>query len=46
MDPDNRLWLLDLWRGRTASDAWVRPTAHQWGREALASVQGGVQELR
>lgn len=23
MDPDGRLWLLDLWRGQTAADAWV-----------------------
>ena len=23
MDPDDRLWLLDLWRGQTASDVWI-----------------------
>ncbi len=23
MDPEGRLWLLDLWRGQTGADAWV-----------------------
>jgi predicted phage terminase large subunit-like protein len=23
IDPEDRLWLLDLWRGQTASDLWV-----------------------
>jgi predicted phage terminase large subunit-like protein len=23
VDPDSRLWLLDIWRGQTASDLWV-----------------------
>lgn len=23
MDPDAKLWLLDLWRGQAASDAWI-----------------------
>ncbi len=23
MDPEGRLWLLDLWRGQSAADAWV-----------------------
>lgn len=23
IDPDERMWLLDLWRGQTASDKWV-----------------------
>lgn len=23
MDPDERLWLLDMWRGQTTSDIWV-----------------------
>ncbi|MBI0535674.1 hypothetical protein D9599_08820 [Roseomonas sp. KE2513] len=23
MDPQGRLWLLDLWRGQSASDAWI-----------------------
>ena len=26
MDPDGRLWLLDLWRGQTAADAWAEET--------------------
>ena len=23
VDPDNRMFLLDLWRGQTASDQWI-----------------------
>jgi predicted phage terminase large subunit-like protein len=46
MDPDNRLWLLDLWRGRTASDAWVDALCDmilQWNPVAWAEEQGQIK---
>lgn len=49
IDSDGRLWLLDLWRGQTASDVWVRafcdlvkrwkPMA--WGEET-GQINAGV----
>jgi hypothetical protein len=46
MDPDNRLWLLDLWRGRTASDAWVDALCGmilKWKPTAWAEEQGQIK---
>lgn len=49
MDPNGRLWLLDLWRGQTAADVWIetfcdlvrawRPIG--WGEEA-GQIRAGV----
>jgi predicted phage terminase large subunit-like protein len=32
IDSDDRLWLLDLWRGQTASDVWVETLCDMIGR--------------
>jgi predicted phage terminase large subunit-like protein len=49
LDPDGRLWLLDLWRGQTAPDGWIeafcdlvrqwRPLA--WGEET-GQIRAGI----
>ena len=46
MDPDNRLWLLDLWRGQTASDAWIEALCDmviQWKPVGWAEEQGQIK---
>ena len=46
MDPNNRLWLLDLWRGQTASDAWIEALCDmviQWKPVGWAEEQGQIK---
>jgi predicted phage terminase large subunit-like protein len=46
VDPDSRLWLLDLWRGQTASDAWVEAfcdLVRQWRPIGWAEEQGQIK---
>jgi hypothetical protein len=48
LDPDDRPWLLDLWRGRTSSDVWVDAWCEmvlfwkpmQWGEEHGQIISG------
>jgi hypothetical protein len=28
VDPENRMYLLDLWRGQKSSDVWIDQAAH------------------
>ncbi|MCH4542725.1 phage terminase large subunit [Ochrobactrum sp. A-1] len=49
VDPEGRLWLLDLWRGQTTSDKWVEAWCDivlkwkpsQWGEES-GQINAGV----
>lgn len=49
IDPEDRPWLLDLWRGQTASDVWVETLCDMikrwkpsgWARE-LGQIKSGV----
>jgi predicted phage terminase large subunit-like protein len=49
IDPEDRLWLLDLWRGQTSSDVWVETLCDMikqwkpsgWARE-LGQIKSGV----
>lgn len=46
LDSDHRLWLLDLWRGQTASDVWVETfcdLVRQWRPMAWAEEQGQIK---
>jgi predicted phage terminase large subunit-like protein len=46
VDPENRIYLLDLWRGRTASDVWVEKLldmAKQWSPMAWAEETGQIR---
>jgi predicted phage terminase large subunit-like protein len=46
VDPDNRLWLLDIWRGQTASDQWVEAfcdLVHQWRPIGWAEETGQIR---
>jgi predicted phage terminase large subunit-like protein len=46
MDPDDRLWLLDVWRGRTASDVWIEAFCdmiERWKPVAWAEEQGQIK---
>lgn len=46
LDPDWRLWLLDLWRGQTASDEWIDAFCDmviQWKPLAWAEEQGQIK---
>ena len=46
MDPSNRLWLLDLWRGQTASDTWIEAFCDmviQWKPVGWAEEQGQIK---
>jgi predicted phage terminase large subunit-like protein len=46
VDPDSRLWLLDLWRGQTASDGWIESfcdLVHQWRPIGWAEEQGQIK---
>jgi predicted phage terminase large subunit-like protein len=46
MDPDGRLWLLDLWRGQTAADAWVEAFCDlvlQWRPIGWAEETGQIR---
>ena len=44
--PDGRLWLLDLWRGQTASDQWIESfcdLVRQWRPIGWAEEQGQIK---
>jgi predicted phage terminase large subunit-like protein len=46
MDPAGQLWLLDLWRGQTASDLWVETFCDmvlQWRPIGWAEEQGQIK---
>ena len=46
MDPDDRLWLLDLWRGQTASDVWIEAfcdMVRQWKPVGMGGGAGADQ---
>ncbi len=46
MDPDGRLWLLDLWRGQTSSDVWVESfcdLVKQWRPIGWAEETGQIK---
>ncbi len=53
VDPSERMYLLDLWRGRTASDQWVEEWCRlvkrwkplQWAEEA-GQIKGGIGPFR
>jgi hypothetical protein len=40
MDPEGRLWLLDVWRGQAASDVWIEAFC-DFGAEVAADRLGG-----
>ncbi len=46
MDPGGRLWLLDLWRGQAAADAWIEAfcdLVRQWQPIGWAEEQGQIR---
>lgn len=46
MDPDGRLWLLDLWRGQAASDVWIEAfcdLVQQWKPIGWAEETGQIR---
>ena len=46
MDPDGRLWLLDLWRGQAAADTWVEAfcdLVRLWGLTDWAEETGQIR---
>ncbi|MBI0539774.1 hypothetical protein D9599_30225, partial [Roseomonas sp. KE2513] len=46
MDPNGRLWLLDLWRGQSASDAWIEAfcdLARRWRPIGWAEETGQIR---
>jgi len=46
VDPDGRLWLLDLWRNQTASDQWIESfcdLVRQWRPIGWAEEQGQIK---
>ena len=46
MDPQGRLWLLDLWRGQAASDAWIESfcdLVKQWRPIGWAEEGGQIR---
>jgi len=46
MDPDGRLWLLDLWRGQASSDVWVEAfcdLVKQWRPIGWAEETGQIK---
>nr|WP_052402999.1 phage terminase large subunit [Roseomonas aerilata] len=46
MDPQGRLWLLDLWRGQTAADAWIEAfcdLVRQWRPIGWAEETGQIR---
>lgn len=46
VDPDARLWVLDLWRGQTASDAWVEAfcdMVRRWKPMGWAEESGQIR---
>lgn len=46
IDPDDRPWLLDLWRGQTASDVWVESwcdLVKKWKPYGWAFEQGQIK---
>jgi hypothetical protein len=46
VDPDSRLWLLDVWRGQTASDQWIEAfcdLALQWRPIGWAEEHGQIK---
>jgi predicted phage terminase large subunit-like protein len=53
LDPDDKLWLLDLWRGQTASDVWVKlwcDMVRQWHpldwAEETGQITAGIGPFR
>lgn len=46
IDPDGRIWLLDLWRGQKASDVWVEAWCDlvlKWSPIGWAEEQGQIK---
>lgn len=46
MDPDGRLWLLDMWRGQASSDQWVEAfcdLVRQWQPIGWAEENGQIR---
>lgn len=46
VDPDSRLWLLDIWRGQTASDLWIEAfcdLVRQWKPIGWAEENGQIK---
>lgn len=46
IDPENRMYLLDLWRGQTASDEWIEKfcdLVKEWKPMAWAEEQGQIK---
>ena len=46
VDPDRRLWLLDMWRGQASSDVWVNAfcdLVRQWRPIGWAEEQGQIR---
>ena len=46
VDPDGRLWLLDLWRNQTASDQWIESfcdLVRQWRPIGWAEERGQIK---
>jgi predicted phage terminase large subunit-like protein len=46
IDPDDKPWLLDLWRGQTASDKWIEAwcaLSKQWKPNGWAFEQGQIK---
>jgi predicted phage terminase large subunit-like protein len=46
IDPENRPWLLDLWRGQTSSDIWVESwcdLVEQWKPRGWSFEQGQIK---
>jgi predicted phage terminase large subunit-like protein len=46
LDPEGRMWLLDLWRGQTASDEWIEALCDlvkEWSPIGWAEEQGQIR---
>ena len=46
LDPEGRMWLLDLWRGQTASDGWIEALCDlvkEWSPIGWAEEQGQIR---
>lgn len=46
MDPNGRLWLLDIWRGQTAADTWIEMFCNlvrQWRPIGWAEETGQIR---
>jgi hypothetical protein len=45
VDPENRMYLLDLWRGQTSSDVWIEAwcdLVKKWKPARWAEEQGQI----